>query len=495
MICEKEMRLIAMLVKTNDYLTAQQLANQLDVSTRTVMRAVKKINDNSDEQQLIESEKGRGYKINYDEYLKSDGEYNKISVYSPTERRNEVLLNLLFRSPSEIPIRKLFEKFYVSETVVNSDLAVIKKQIESDNIQLVNRNRAVKVIGKEREIRQLIIGVINKLELTDYDMIRKEFPELTDYDLRFITTQIDYIEDALDSTIPSPYNINLFSHIYILMKRYRQGVTANFQLENLIGDREQDSIDKHQRLYKIADKVVRQISDYLGMNIPQIEKYYILQYLISSRLISEPGKDSVYSLDVAAVVKDLISGMATKLNAEIDDKEITTDLALHVQPMINRLVNEIEINNPLLSDIESEYPQVFNATKEVVNDVIGKRYSQSVSDDEVGFITLYFAKYLEQHERQLRILIMCSSGVGTSELLKVKVKKQFPELLIDDVVSLKVYEKKLDYFENRIDLIITTIRVDDKMTKHPVLLVNAMFNHADQDRVQKTIEELNGYGR
>lgn len=496
MVGDKEMQLIALLVKTNGYMTAQQLANQLNVSTRTVLRTVKHINASVEAgATLVLSERGKGYKLDYDTYLKDSGQFSNISAYSPTERRNEVLLTLLFRSPSAISLNKLFAHFYVSGTVINNDLAAIKKQIEGTSIRLINRNQEVRVVGLERRIRQLIIGVINKLELTDYSMIRKEFPELTDQDLRFISDQIDYIETELNSTVPFPYNINLFSHIYILIKRYRQGSKADFQLDNLIGEHEQERIEHHRHLYEIAENVVGSISRYLHQAVPSIEKYYIFQYLISSRLISEPDRDTTYSPDVGIVVEEMIDGMKQRLQLPIKNDEIETDLALHVQPMLNRLTHDIEINNPLLNDIQQEYPKIYTATQEVVTKVIGNHYHQQVSADEVGFISLYFAKYMEQHERPVRVLIMCSSGVGTSELLRVKVQRQFPELQIVDVVSLRIFEKHHAEFDEKIDLIITTIRVEENITRHPVLLVNAMFNHADQERVQKTVEELIANGR
>lgn len=496
MVDDKEMRLVALLVKTNDYVTAQELADQLNVSPRTIMRIVKRINTSLDPNNLlIKSESGKGYRLNYQAYLTQGERFTSVSAYSPTERRNEVLLNLLFRSPNKISISKLFQKFYVSEPVINVDLAFIKRVVATNGLELKNQDNTVRIIGNERRLRRLIISVINKLEITDYDMLRKEFPDLSDYDLQVIIDQIDYIEKKLQSTIPFPYNINLFSHLYILIKRYRQGSQAHFQLEDKPDADDQALIANHPRLYSIATTVVQQIADYLSTPIPEIEKFFVFQYLSSSRLMTDPSQEIEHSEEVDDVVSSMIAGMSVRLNLVGTDAELRADLASHVQPMLNRMKQEISISNPLLIDIRTEYPQVFEATREVVDDILRTRYHQTVSDDEVGFITLYFAKHLEQHKRQIHALIMCSSGVGTSELLRVKVQRSFPKLIIDDVISLRAYEKERADYEKKIDLIITTIRMDQELTEHPVLLVNAMFNRADQERVQKTIEELSGYGK
>jgi Phosphotransferase system, galactitol-specific IIB component len=89
---------------------------------------------------------------------------------------------------------------------------------------------------------------------------------------------------------------------------------------------------------------------------------------------------------------------------------------------------------------------------------------------------------------------MCASGVGTSELLKVKVKKYFPQLNIIDVVSLRQYENNQKEFNQVIDLIITTIGYKSKNDEKPVILVNAMFTPNDQARVEKLLKELEKVG-
>lgn len=67
------------------------------------------------------------------------------------------------------------------------------------------------------------------------------------------------------------------------------------------------------------------------------------------------------------------------------------------------------------------------------------------------FLTLYFVKYKEMIHSKNVLLIMCSSGVGTSELLKVKVRKAF-ELEIVDVLSARKFSKAPEKYQN-IDLI------------------------------------------
>src|SRR5699024_11055609 len=87
-----------------------------------------------------------------------------------------------------------------------------------------------------------------------------------------------------------------------------------------------------------------------------------------------------------------------------------------------------------------------------------------------------------------RVLIMCSSGVGTSELLKVKVKKAFPELEIIAVVSARQYQKNQTQFSN-IDLILTTVHLTIS-SETPMILVNSVFTKQDENRVKEKLGEI-----
>ena len=83
---------------------------------------------------------------------------------------------------------------------------------------------------------------------------------------------------------------------------------------------------------------------------------------------------------------------------------------------------------------------------------------------------------------------MCSSGVGTSELLKVKVKKAFPELEIIAVVSARQYQKNQTQFSN-IDFILTTVHLTIS-SETPMILVNSVFTKQDENRVKEKLGEI-----
>ncbi|WP_295774103.1 helix-turn-helix domain-containing protein [uncultured Limosilactobacillus sp.] len=65
---KKREEVIVALLKADDFLTAHQLAQDLKLSTKTIYRAVKEINQ-SFGQTVIISERGKGLLLDYDRYL------------------------------------------------------------------------------------------------------------------------------------------------------------------------------------------------------------------------------------------------------------------------------------------------------------------------------------------------------------------------------------------------------------------------------------------
>lgn len=85
---------------------------------------------------------------------------------------------------------------------------------------------------------------------------------------------------------------------------------------------------------------------------------------------------------------------------------------------------------------------------------------------------------------------MCSSGIGTSELLKVKVQNTFPQIEVVDAISVNQFKKRrLEGAIADIDLIITTINLPEG-SMLPSILVNAIFTENDKQNVAKTLEGL-----
>lgn len=293
------------------------------------------------------------------------------------------------------------------------------------------------------------------------------------------------IENQLGTTISYPYNVNIFSHLYILMKRNREGSIEN--QEGLTLDSEEEQLIKnYQTVFEVSKGVINRVSNYLCIELEEIESFYLFNYLISSRLEDFSEHSAKGNEKSKEVTNYLMEEMSKELGSVTMEIEYHDDLLSHITPLLYRLSNEIFIKNDLIQDIQLEYSEMFKVVEQATRKAEKAFHLPPISLDEIGFLVLYFVKYKEMRNSKKRVLIMCSSGVGTSELLKVKVKKAFPEIEIVDVISSKRFIKNIEKYQD-IDLILTTVHLH-KDIGVPSLLVNAIFTKQDEERTKNMLQ-------
>lgn len=484
----REYRLQLLLSQSTDFITADELAKHLNTSKKTVYRLIKQINDASTEGTVIESAKGRGYRLNHEKYILQQRDVQSDNGdITPANRQEKVMEELLLASPKALKIRQLYNDFYVGDSTIANDEKIIYERLKNYNLKLTRKNRTLQITGDEPSIRKAIVELTQTLNFVDIEDLQSTTnTDFNYYDVSLVSEQISTIEKTLGERVPYPYNVNLFSHLYILISRVKQGMADS--KNSTLTSEEKRRMSNEPRVAKIAEKTIYNIGLYLHKQLPEVEKYYLFQYLISSRLPDLSGETPNFSKIVKDVANYYLSEVGHRLHLATNGTTIFLDLANHVKPMLNRLKNDIRVKNVLLEQIKLSYQTIFDVVTEVSAEVSKKYRLPYINSDENGFITLYFARMSEVHQLPIRTLVMCTTGIGTSELLKTKLQKHFPELDIVDVINTREYQQYLKKYPET-ELIITTVGLKDKLSVTS-LLVSAMLNLDDQARIQRAIEEI-----
>lgn len=79
--------------------------------------------------------------------------------------------------------------------------------------------------------------------------------------------------------------------------------------------------------------------------------------------------------------------------------ELVEELVPHVAPMLNRLEKHIRLPNASRLEILDEYPRVVTTVLLATATLAQAYHLPEITADEVGFLSLYIAQYMESTQR------------------------------------------------------------------------------------------------
>ena len=495
-LLSRQKEIIIYLINQNDYSPVKYIADIIKVSEKTVYRELKIIEEYLKEKYIkMEKRPGIGIKLlitkeqkmklNFELHLNKEKVVEHMSIES---RRLKIFSELLSNSPKRYSIQSLSDKYYISRASIVNDLKDIESRIKPYNLQLEKSQHGTKLIGSEIDIRNAMVSLINELitfnrgrntesisERIDSITLHELFNQFGKDDFCIVETLLQDIESEMNYTIGEVYYINIITHILILIRRLKDG--NKLYKEN---NRKIKVMDK--KIYKVSEQTANKISEIFEIIIPKEEVYFIYQYLVSSGVgITSLNFETKKLLndtspEIIEITEEIIKNVSKIIQFELKtDNQLYESLILHLKAMMNRLKYSIVIKNPILNDIKEEFPAIYSLISLVILNISRKYQISTVSPDEIGYLTLYFQAAVEQNMKQKKVLVVCSSGVGSSHLLRSRIKHSFPEWDIVDIIPLNYLKEK--YNLDEIDLIISTVKIPE--LNIPVAYVTALFNEND----------------
>jgi len=501
MITSRQNRLLKFLLPRREYITLLKLAEYLNVSEKTIQRDLRLLEQWLSEWKItLDKRAGAGVMLSadnitdllhLDQLLSAEGD--EADGMMNNSRRVKIASQLLSETPHETSISKLSERYFISSASIVNDLKVIESWITPLGLTLIRSQSGTHIEGSESRVRQamasLINGVVNhnepgsvvysRLDPGSYKALVHYFGE---EDVLFVQSLLQEMENELCWSLGEPYYVNIFTHILIMMYRITRG--------NALPRKDEDqSKSCDENVFAIASRMIQHIETRIAHPLPEDEVWFIYQYIISSGVVIEERNDvsvmgHMHSSDEARVITHrLIAIFAEMVDSDFsEDAALYDGLLVHIKPLINRLNYQIRIRNPLLDDIKGELQDVWRLTHCAVNRAFSGWGEQAVSEDEVGYLTVHFQAAMERQMARKRVLLVCSTGIGTSHLLKSRILRAFPDWTIVGVVSAGSLPSALT---EEIELVVSTIHLP--ALAMPVVYVTAFFNDADIKRVTETV--------
>ena len=440
----RALSIIKILLNSVEPVSSLALSQEIGCSTKTIQNEIKEVNKELKNCEIV-SIRGIGYKIegNLDDIdIKNSDLYD----YDRVEYIIKKIINLSSTDKDTIKLEDLADSMYVSLSTVKNDLKEVKKILNEYNLKISSKHKqGICIEASEEDIIKFIINYSNKV----------------DNSLN--------IKDFLNNNIIE----NLFSIKKILLD------TLNY--ENMIlTDNE-------------FKNIVNYISIYLSRNnTNQIDfiKEYIKKYKSKKEKPISEDEQLLIRKAIKEFCRDL--NIATSINLS-HDKVFEECLFNHISNLYKRAdlgINQYEMT---AGEIKLKYPFPFELGK-IAKKTIEKNLNMEISEDEVENIALHIGGALERIDKRdekkvYKTIIVCTSGVGTSMLIKSKLENIFkgkleiikviPSYLID-------YVNVLD-----IDFVISTVEVN--LENVNVIKVSPMLTDKEIKLIEKYIETENVY--
>lgn len=498
-ISGRERKIIEELLAHPSGITIEKMAQILDVSSRTIHRDLKMVEDILSEYALVLIKKsGMGIQIDGDAYQKKQLDLALTQVeftdYTPEERQ-AVILTTLLEAKESTKLVALANELNVTVATVSNDLDKIETLLQDYHLELVRkRGYGVQVTGKESDKRAtlsyLIFKYVDELDFlahikrkieknaTTVDTVSERLLGLVDQSkLVTIEKSINYVKDELPYEFADSSYIGLVVHLALAIERLQKGEQIYFDnnyLDELRGTKE----------YHVAEKIIEGLRTAFDLAIPEDEIGYITMHLLGAKLRSDKG---IIIEESAVNIMYLSKLLIREVEQNIDGSfahfdNLFKDLVTHLKPTLYRIQKGMRISNPLMAEIKRDYQALF----QVIKDACNKVFEVTFPDEEIAYLVLHFAASAMHgyHGQKLSALVICSSGLGTSKMVSSRVKQELTEIEHVDHASLFEIDQ-LDL--TQYDLILSTIPLKDYISDYT--LVSTILTEKEIDQLKRTIKK------
>lgn len=467
------------------------IAERQDVTERTIRNDIKSINKLlEDYQASIVKDKEGLYKLEiidkdlFKKFEQEEMENFTFDYSEPENRIKYIALKFLF-SENYIKLEELMEQMYISRSTIQNDMKETREMLNRFNLDfIIKPNYGMKIVGSENEIRNAISAILYDINKNSFNKTYMDSSNLFDkYNLdiiyKIVVNNINESEIKLSDIALK----NLVVHIAIAIKR----ISMNQYFDNHI----EIDIEKNNE-FKIAEKIVDDLEEKFKIDFPMDEVYYITMHLMGTKLIIKKNnktKISDYDKKIIELSKEIISEVNKKISFDIlNDNELLSSIILHLKPAIYRYKNKMLIKNPLLASIKYNYPQAYEASF-TASKVIENRLGIIFNEDELGYIAIHFGAAIERAKlniKPINTLLVCTTGIGSSRLLKYKLESIFSNQL--NIVDTTEFYNIDKYKDKNIDLIISTVPISSEINI-PTIFIQDILGESNFEDIKNFIEK------
>ena len=455
--------LIIKLLQHNHNIPLAELAQKLNVSTRTIRNDIKLLNDILEDSAFIEIEQGECCFYITDHY---ELEEKKISLekmqrdFDSPQKRVAYIIKTLMTNDKPYSTEELAYDMNLGRTTLSNEIKKLNEVLKNYGLSIEGtQNAGIQLKGEELQLRLFILEHI-------YDMVYEE-EAIQENIQNCIETLFE--QYRLESTTEK----NFFHYVVMSVDRIQSGHSLKYMDEKFY-------VLQKSNAWDIIQTVANELRPLFNKEISIEEKLFMTIPLAGMRTPTDLENISKMELkqNIDEVVEEIIASIGYELNLYLKKDNLQKDFYYHISFMVNRLQFGYVLKNPLAEEITKKYPLAYKMAK-IAAKVVEEKYHVTVPEDEVGYITAYFGAYILEYsivqQKPYKIALICSTGRGTARLIASQLKK-----LLDHNAEMDLYSEKQVSAEllNDYDIVFSTVTLPFE-SKKQIIRIKDIFDEKE----------------
>lgn len=442
----QEIQIISTLLNT-EYTTIKNIANQVNLSEKTIRNKIDLINDFLEENDMgcIEKKPRVGVVLHANDeqirklyfYISENLDKESIGTTGDINRVIEILLKAY--GHSFVSTQSLSDALYISAPTTLKIIQKVKEWFHGFNIDLINsRQDGIYLDASEYDYRialsYYISNTNNQVEETLLKFIKN-------YNVNSIKKIIMKTEKEWDIALDEKSFNNVLVNIIILMHRSQYSKYLTISMEDLV------TLEKYNE-YTFSSSILNKLAHDTGIFIYEQEYWFLAIQILCSRFVSDKAeKQSLetlvgYDTTLISFTESMIELVGSVLNVDLShDKILHSDLLQHLRPTIFRMRYGIQQSNSLLHYIKDEYKQAYVACWST-SVLFEKTYGLDVTEKEIGYIAIYFTLAIQRIRQPISAIFITSDSISYTNLMCQIISTHISNITNIEVINNHDYKEE-----------------------------------------------------
>lgn len=476
---ELDIQILEILAR-KEIIASNELALMFSVSSRTIRNRLKHISEILIEDiAVIKSKPGIGFSLEiksekkFDNFINDNKKFNNSNPQSKEGRIN-LIIDYLLLNEDYVNLTKMSELLFVSRSTLSHDLLEVRSYFSRFQLEVEDfKNKGVKLVGKEKDIRRCMSQKNDNKNLFDLFGGHERYIKIT----KLLKSILDKYSIGLSDLSFQ----NLCNHLYILVERNK---SKNYQKES---EFKNVDLTLYNQLIDASKEIVFEVNNIFNIELSSSEVIYVAIHLGGKQCLSSSKNNSEFFTEknTDELVIKFLEAIYYDWNIDLrKDEQLIFNLTLHFKPMIIRLLSGFDQINPMLEDIKCHLPFAYLLTAQSIH-VVENTLKMKMTEDEISFISLHINLSLKrkiENKNKKNILILCDTGMTSSKMLASIITDRFSRYInnIDTGQINNITKIDLTPF----DLLISTKEFNLEVNI-PKVQVNYFLDERDIEKLNK----------